>query len=212
MDGKPECAFINKYQRRSFLIGLIFSPFLYGAQPFWNRKDPDAWTSEEIVQLATRSPWAVNARVLPKPGRDKGSTQVAEPEVAGGRSGGRGTGPIPIVQVTEVTVVWASAKPLLDALKSKFPPDFADHYVISVSDLPANPKGANAELQVKGKGTVGSGGVESTRTALLFAFSKELLPLSATDKEVVFQLESDQFSFRARFNLKEMVYRGSLAV
>ncbi len=150
--------------------------------------------------------------MLPKPGRDKGSTQAAEPEIAGGRGGGRGTGPIPIVSVTEVTVVWASAKPLLEALKSKFPPDFANHYVISVSDLPAVPRGATAGLQVRGKGSVGSSAMETTRTALLFAFSEELLPLTVADKEVIFQLESDQFSIRARFDLKDMLYHGSLAV
>jgi hypothetical protein len=109
-------------------------------------------------------------------------------------------------------VVWASAKPLLDALKSHFPPDFANHYVISISDLPQSVKGIMADLQVKGKASVGAGGVESTRAATLFAFSKELLPLSVGDKEVIFRLETDQFSIRARFDLKDMLYHGTLAV
>src|SRR5436305_12205537 len=91
---------------------------LFGASDFWNKKDPSAWSSDEVLQLATRSPWATNARVLPKPGRDKGSLQSGAPVVGGGRSGGRGTGPEPVVQVTEVSVVWLSAQPRLEALKS----------------------------------------------------------------------------------------------
>jgi hypothetical protein len=195
-----------------FLASFALVPLLNAAQPFWNRKDPDAWTTDEVLQLTTRSPWAVSARVLPKPGRDRGSAQAAEPEVAGGRAGGRGTGPIPVVPVNEVVVVWASAAPLLDALKSKFPPDFANHYVISISGLPPNLKGVTADLQTKGKESVGAGAVEPTRNATLFAFSKELLPLSIADKDATFQLETDQFSVRARFDLREMRYHGTLAV
>ena len=195
-----------------FLSSLAFGRVLLAAQGFWNRKDPDSWTADEILQLASRSPWAVQARLLPRPGRDKGSAQPMEPEIAGGRSGGRGNGPIPIVAVTEVTVVWASAKPLLDALKSNFPPDFANHYVISISGLPSNAKSLTATLQTKNKESVGAGGIETTRNATSFAFSRELLPLSPADKEVTFALEADGFSVRARFDLKEMVYRGVLAV
>src|SRR5580698_3627358 len=38
---------------------------LFGASQFWNKKEPSAWTSEEVLQLATKSPWAMVARVLP---------------------------------------------------------------------------------------------------------------------------------------------------
>lgn len=202
----------TKLSRRTFLAGCTLARTVFAAQPFWNKKDPAAWTSDEILQLFTHSPWAVDARVLPRPGRDKGHTDVGGPDVGGGRSGGRGTGPIPIISVTEVTVVWATAKPLMDTLKSTFPPDFANHYVLSVADLPAKVEGLVATLETKGKQSVGSGGIETTRRGTLFAFSKELLPLSIADKEVFFQLEADQFSIRARFDLKDMVYRGMLAV
>jgi hypothetical protein len=202
----------RKIGRRGFLAVLAAGRVLSAAQGFWNKKDPGAWTSDEVLQLATRSPWAVTARVLPKPGRDRGSTQPNEPEVAGGRSGGRGNGPIPIIQVTEVTVVWASARPLLDALRSSFPPDFANHYVLSVSDLPPKIKDVMATLQTKGGRSVGAGTTDVSRNSMLFGFSKELLPLSLADKEAIFALEADQFSIRARFDLKEMLYRGTLAV
>ena len=69
-----------------------------------------------------------------------------------------------------------------------------------------------ADLLTKGKESLGAGGVEATRNVTLFAFSKELLPLSIANKEVTFQLETDQFSVRARFDLREMMYHGMLAV
>ena len=58
--------------RRSFVSQLTLALAAYSvrdamaAQPFWNRKDPDSWTSDEMLQLATRSPWATKARVLPR--------------------------------------------------------------------------------------------------------------------------------------------------
>jgi hypothetical protein len=46
----------------------------------------------------------------------------------------------------------------------------------------------------------------------LFGFSKELLPLTANDREIVFTLKTALLSVRAKFDPKEMVYRGQLAV
>jgi hypothetical protein len=192
---------------------------LFAASDFWNKKDSSAWTSDEVLQLATRSPWATSARVLPKPGRDRGSFQSDTPAVAGGRSGGRGTGPDPVVAVTEVTVVWESSQPLLDALKSSFPSDFANHYVIGVNDLPTLPgkrrlsqENTQANLRARGKDPVDAGAIQMARGVLLCAFSRELLPLGSADKDILFTLETEQFSVKARFEPKEMIYRGKLAL
>jgi hypothetical protein len=216
------CMAIHRRELLATLLGtgtLFAARELLAASDFWNRKDPAAWTSEQILQLATRSPWATQARVVPKPGRDRGSTQTLAPDVAGGRSGGRGTGPDPVVQVSEVTVVWSSAKPLIDVLKTSFPMDFTGHYVISIMELPPGLHGKpmtqdamEASLQVKGKGSVGSGAIQLTRQAAIFGFSKDLLPISATDKEILFELTTDQYTIRARFTPKEMLYHGTLAV
>jgi len=203
-------------------LGLFASADLFAASGFWNKKDPSAWTSDEVLQLATRSPWARTGQVLPKPGRDRGSFQRTDPALGGG-GGGRSDNPrlgeVAVVPVTEVTVIWESAQPLLDALKSSFPSDFADHYVIGVSDLPTSEGGRKvnlesmvANLQTRGKGSVDAGGVLPSRGVVLFAFSKELLALSAADKEVLFSLETNQFSVKVRFDLKEMTYRGKLAL
>jgi hypothetical protein len=193
---------------------------LFGASEFWSKKDASTWTSDEVLQLATRSPWAKTGRVLPKPGRDRGSLQSRGPDIgAGGRSGNQKLGEIPVLPVTEVTVVWQSAQPLLDALKSSFPSDFANHYVIGVNDLPkeeggrkVNLQSMTANLQARGKDSVDAGAIQQTREVVLFAFSKELLPLTPADKEVIFLLDTNQYSIKVRFDLKEMMYRGKLAV
>lgn len=216
--------------RRSFLstttgagVCLTAAPDLFGASDFWNKKSPAAWTSEEILQLATKSPWAKVARVLPKPGRDRGSFDNSVPDLAGGNAGGRSgnskLGEVPVIPVAEVTVIWASAQPLLDALKSVFPSDFANHYVVGINDLPATEGGGKvnqdtmmATLQARGKESVDAGGILPTRDTVLFAFSKELFPLTPADKEVLFALDTNQYSIKVRFDLKEMIYRGRLAV
>jgi len=204
-------------------FGLLSTAELFGASQFWNKKEPSAWTSDEVLQLATKSPWAITARVLPNRGRDPGGFDSTLPDLSGGNAGGRTEnrrlGEIAVVPVDEVTVVWESAQPLLDVLKTTFPRDFANHYVIGVDELPTaegrgkvNLESMTASLQVRGKGSVDAGGVLPSRNVTLFKFAKELLPLSATDKEAMFALETNQYSIKARFDLKEMVYRGKLAV
>jgi hypothetical protein len=204
-------------------FGLFAAADLLSAAEFWNKKNPSAWTSDEILQLATKSPWAKTARVLPSPGRDRGSLDSTVPDLAGGNAGGRSgnnkLGEVPVIPVAEVTVVWESAKPLLDTLRTTFPADFANHYVIGVNDLPAteggrkvNTDSMSASLKAHGKDSVDAGGVLPTRNVVMFAFSRELLPLTVADKEVLFTLETNQYSINTRFDLKEMMYRGLLAV
>jgi len=204
-------------------LGLLATAELFGANQFWNKKEPSAWTTDEVLKLATKSPWAIVARVLPNPGRDRGSFDSTAPDLssgnAGGRSGNNRLGDVAVIPVDEVTVVWESAQPLIDALKTTFPRDFANHYVIGVNELPrlegnrkVNLESMTAHLQIRGKSSIDSGGVLPSRNVTMFRFSKDLLPLSVTDKEADFVLETNEYSITARFDLKEMVYRGKLAV
>jgi hypothetical protein len=213
----------RRWVRAATGVGLFAAADLFGASDFWNKKNPSAWTTDEILQLATKSPWARTARVLPNPGSDRGGLDPRVPDLnggaGGGRSGNRKLGEVGIVPVEEVTVIWESAQPLRDALKTTFPLDFANHYVIGVNDLPGmerdrkvNQDSMSASLQIHGKDSVGAGGVLPTRDVVMFAFSKELLPLSAADKEALFTLETNQYSIKTKFDLKEMMYRGRLAV
>ncbi len=74
---------------------------------------------------------------------------------------------------------------------------------------------SSATLEARGKEPEQPGIVRAVpRTAgtYLFAFSRELLPLSLSDKEIQFTLRTALMSVRAKFEPKEMVYRGQLSL
>ncbi len=74
---------------------------------------------------------------------------------------------------------------------------------------------ASATLEARGREPEQPGLVRVVpRTAgtYLFGFSKDLLPLAANDREVVFTLRTALMSVRAKFEPKEMLYRGQLSV
>lgn len=198
---------------------------LYAGGNFWTKKAAADWSSDEVLRLATNSPWATSAMVLPTPGRDRGHLQAGNPPDAIASGGGpQGLndprpGQVPVVPVTEVTVVWESAQPFLDSLKSTFPSDFDNHYVIGIHRLPIgegknkpNLVNSRATLTVKGKAPLDAGVIAPKQDYVLCGFSKELLTISPSDKEAVFYYETDQFSIKTKFEPKQMIYRGKLAV
>jgi hypothetical protein len=138
------------------------------------------------------------------------------------------------------TIRWESAKSILDALKWPLPDAFKDHYVISVTGFPVTGNGSRSSrsenddsnaslqdaldhlksvtfLQPKTKRDVQPGIVQQPAngrygSTVLFGFSKEVLALQPEDKEVTFITEFGRLDLKAKFNLKEMLYRGELAV
>jgi hypothetical protein len=233
---------------------------VWAASDFWNKKDASAWSSEELLELTTRSPWAQTARVEFKArggadintmaGRDTGGNGTAGARGTQGPMGGGGRSmgtSYPIggpkeeprrISETETIVRWESAQPLLDALRYPMPEDFVGHYVIGVSNLPdprsfrrrpgdddRATRNASAEdlmqqlqtgasLKTKTKDSVGAGVVQTVRkgSVVLFGFSKELLPITPGDKDILFVLNTEALSVKARFEPKEMMYRGKLAL
>jgi hypothetical protein len=74
---------------------------------------------------------------------------------------------------------------------------------------------SSATLEAKGREPEQPGVVRPvprTPGTYLFGFSKELLPLTANDRELVFTLRTALMSVRAKFEPKEMMYRGQFAV
>jgi hypothetical protein len=72
-------------------------------------------------------------------------------------------------------------------------------------------------LQPKEKRDIQPGVVQqpaagSYGTTVLFGFSKEILTLTPDDKEVTFVTSFGRLDLKAKFNLKEMKYKGELAV
>ena len=218
--------------RRTLGSALWLTSRAWGAGDFWNRKEHAAWTTDEILLLTTDSPWARDIRpnLKAKGGAkaEDGISAVRDPTTGafrGGSSDGGRTGEKP----PSVIVTWESALPLFEALKYRLPADFVNHYVIGVKDLPilvdAGPRRQSSEqlvdwlknsatLRAKSKDPVQAGVVATSRggTMVLFGFLKELLPLSEKDKEVTFALDTNQLAVKAKFDPKEMMYRGKLAL
>jgi len=196
--------------RRWLLLIPVFGlTRAWGAGDFWNRKSPRDWSDEEIRQLITRSPWAQDARADPKVGVYAPVPQTAQ--------SGRGAEKPDIgARTPRMIVCWDSARPILDALGNLLPPGLEGHYVIGVTDPEheIDPLKASSSLTAKGKEPVQAGTIVRGRdkVTVFIAFSKELLPLTTRDREVVFSLDTDQIGLKAKFDPRQMLYKGELAL
>ena len=223
----------GEFGRRRFLIGALASgvtlaraPRIFAAADFWNSRDPSKWSEEEIEILTSKSPWAR----LTEPSAKNSEEPVAE---SGGPSaGGRGGSSMGRRPVSTIVIVrWESAQPIRDALGAPLAADFEGHYVLSVTNLPGanvRPTGRGGEappddaldrlqngatLQAKGKDPAEAGIARRTRIgSILFGFSKDYLRLPPNDRDVVFRLDTGQLTLSVKFDPKEMMYHGKLAV
>ncbi len=221
-----------------------WSPIEAFGSDFWNKRDPSEWTSEEVSQLTSKSPWAkevsANSTVTGGQRGMGGGGMGGGGMGGGGMGGGRRRGQVGMpTQGYKGTIRWESAKPILDALKAPLADAFKDHYVISVTGFPVNNDGGRSRsqgedsdasmqdaldhlkgvtfLQPKTKRDIQPGIVQQPAngrygSTVLFGFSKEVLALKLEDKEVTFITSFGRLDLKAKFNLKEMVYRGELAV
>lgn len=195
------------------------------AAHFWDTKPASQWTPEEIAELAANSPWAKQATAQyrtavdgerPRPGSEP---QQGRGEATVGECGLVACGGI---MPGKVTVIWESAQPIREALHPAIPPDLNRRYVISIRGLegeyPLDRLEAGADLSAKGKPPIqpGPGMVRQRNNSVLFGFSRDLLPLEASDKDVQFTVRTGASLtatlVRATFNPKDMIYRGTLAL
>jgi hypothetical protein len=201
---------------------------LYGfaGKEFWDAKEPADWSSDEIKKLLTKSPWAhetsgertstskKNASDFPQTGVDsRGRPRTPRP--ASGPS-------TRVVASLKGTVVWESAKPVRLAVKDALADEFAGMYVLSLSGVPVGSgKGAPEKvraatsLHLKGHDPLEAAVVkhaEAGRGAVIFGFAREGLEISKEDKEVVFATLINRIPLSAKFNPRDMVYRGELAL
>jgi len=161
------------------------------------------------------------------------------PGMGGGMGRRRGGGGMPAGQSYKAVVRWESAKPVLDALKTPLPEGFTNHYVISVGGIPLD-AGNRRQYQTsddssssqsiqnsldrlkgvtylapKDKRDLQPGVVVQQPAAygnIYFGFSKELLTLRPEDKEVEFTTIFGSIQVKTKFNMKDMLYHGELAV
>jgi len=246
-----------------------FSRLYGFSSDFWNKKEPSQWSGEEIQQLTSKSPWAKETTAqysseqgqgggMGGPGGGGGGGGMGGPGgggMGGGRGGmggmgipgmggggmgrGRSRGGGQRSESIKGTVRWESAKPILDAMKSPLPEEFANHYVISVSGFPlsggrrrrsqedsdTNSSQSTEDtldnlkaltyLEPKGREGVQPGVAQQPSSGagiILFGFSKETLALKPDDKEVTFSTRMGGLNVKTKFNLKDMLYHGELAI
>jgi hypothetical protein len=121
-------------------------------------------------------------------------------------------------------VVWESAKVIRDAAHTPLPDGFDNQYVLSVTGIPLAKTSSrnaldavrqNTMLQAKGKDPLEAAGVQQNKgngAIYYIGFSKEALAITKDDKEVVFTTHMGRIAFTAKFNPKDMLYHGELAV
>ena len=247
---------IPLFTRRAALF-LCTHSILTAASNFWNRKPPAEWSSEELTQLLSRSPWAkeVNAEFVqdtdytvggaagPRIGRGGQIEAPRDPtqfEIGGDKNSSQPAGS---KRRQPVTVLWESAQPVRDATGKPLSSELDGRYVLSVSGLPFGimekpRRGPNADDrqrespaemqarmigQLKAAATLEARGKEPEQAGVvmpaarqpgtyIFGFSKELLPLDPSDRDVLFTLRTALMSVKAKFDPKEMMYKGHLAL
>lgn len=206
----------------------------FAAPEFWNSKPAADWTSEEIDTMITQSPWAKPAALSFTGG--VGGAVAPRMTRYGNVRGGPGTptsGP-PIGDTKQnfrAVVRWDSSLPIRDALKIKASSAIEKFYVLSVSgDLPMIGRRTDddpaadertvemlkqySRLERKGDPIYLEDALTSPANypggpATLFYFSRgdSILP---GDKQVTFTTKFGPYEVKAKFALKDMLYRGKL--
>ena len=234
--------------RRSLiqLAGAGFAPWSiirgFAAADFWNTKDPDSWTQDEIAKLLKKSPWAkeisgerVTTNKNPSMSTDPSMSPGTSYPYPGSRSRNNPMGmpgstrapkPSSSKTVTEYkgTIVWESAKVIRDAAKTPLPDGFENQYVLSIAGIPLS-KGSSRNaldnlrrvsmLHVKGKDPLEAATVQQNKdngAIYYFGFSKEGLAITKDDKDLGFTTRMGKVAFNAKFNPKDMIYRGELCL
>ncbi len=204
----------------------------FSPKDFWNERKPEDWSSSEVKELLTKSPWAKDASIT-----DNGQIGgMGVPRAAATRRGGRGgTGQAsgtdnPSAKIKwKAMVRWESALPVREALKKGAPQDVKDFYVLNViGNLPGavsrsdeQPDSASSQnlkevTRLEHKGDQ----VHLSRVELaaendlspagtLFYFSR-MLALMPEDKEATFSTKIGPLDVKCTFTLKDMLYRGAL--
>lgn len=211
--------------RRTALLGLASGYALRSwafAKEFWNDKQPEQWTPEEIGLLLNKSPWAREA-IISYYGGQNGPLANSLPGQRNRRSN-TGTAPSASAPADWKAVIrWQSALPIREAMKIDPSPDIEKYYILNMlGDVPSvgtGPEGLEALKQVtklehKGDEIHLSRVAISPRTDIslagtLFYFSRDLA-LRLEDKQAMFSTKFGPIDLKCKFTLKDMMYRGKL--
>jgi len=151
------------------------------------------------------------------------------PQARGGSMEGPGSrAEMPQVQAL---VVWESPSPIGLALKKTPSPELSKSYVITVAGFPLHERNSEASrgnegleqvfkegtsLQRKGQDPIVPDKVEIADNAgvsfIRFTFPRDPKPISLEDKDVEFVTSLGRTSLKTKFSLKDMTYKGQLAL
>jgi hypothetical protein len=212
--------------RREALWVAAGIPIWAAAKEFWNDKTPDQWTKEEIEQLLNQSPWAKpaavsfnnSAGILGSPGYGRPGRVYGVPGT--GDQNKKGSGPLGF----QATIRWETALPIRLAEKNHALDASAYYVLAAVGDFPATGE-ANEDAEAKeqrremlqeftkldrkGDSPIYLDRIEPIATGMRFYFPR-LEPITAANKEIAFSTKVGPLELKARFPLKDMVYRGKL--
>jgi hypothetical protein len=224
---------MNTLMRRSAILVALGVAAALGAmgatavKEFWDEKFPEDWSPAEIQRILNDSPWAQKAVVgfNGGPGGAVGFSRggVFSPADQVRYSGGAATAS---PGTFHALVRWVSAKPVCAANKGT--PDGAfNFYMLSMTgDYPDEAKPADGEsatasversemlrtytkLERKGDSPIYLDHMEAISGGEIFYFSK-MDPIKAANKEITFTTKMGPLEFKAKFPLKDMMYRGKL--
>jgi hypothetical protein len=197
------------------------------AKEFWDDKFPEDWTKEQIDLLLNNSPWAQKASVNFNGGPGGAGGFLYGGAVSpGARVQYEGAGAEKSPGAFHALVRWESAKPLCAAQK-RTPDGAKDFYILGLTgDFPdaAKPRPdedvsaaeqrsemlrANTKLDRRGDVPLYLDHIEAIKDGELFYFSR-LDAIKPSNKEITFTTKLGPMEFKAKFSLKDMMYRGKL--
>jgi hypothetical protein len=218
-------------RRSAILIAATAPAWAFASKEFWNEKQPGEWTEEENRELLTNSPWSRPASV----NYNAGPGNAGRPSTSG-YGGSRRSNRTPVVtgpgdtpmgkQQYQAVVRWETALPVREASHIKSTDDPLANYVINViGDLPmlgTHKDEDAAQRQQRGETLKDVTKLERRNDPLylskvifrgpsetLFYFPR-LDTIFPDDKQVTFVTKLGPLEVKAKFTLKDMVYRGKL--
>lgn len=203
------------------------------SKEFWDVRDPEQWTKEEINQLLNQSPWAKPASIsfnnsggtiAPRYGRIgpySGTNTTTMPRSGSpGDTGKTASNPLAF----QAVIRWETARPIRLAEKNRAFDDSQYYVIAAIGDFPSTGD-ANEDLDAreqrremlqeftrldrKGDAPIYLDRIEPIATGIRFYFSR-LEPIKESNKEITFTTKVGPLEFKAKFALKEMLYRGKL--
>jgi hypothetical protein len=199
-------------------LGLCASAF---AAERWADRRPDEWSPSDIQDVLDRSPWVREVTLNSSP-------------TAASQSNGK-TARRPGITEFKVTVRWESGLPVrLARHLATLPDKGANRYTISITRMPldyltaalglksADETKAAVAKQLAETCTIDRDGKESIRAERAYwvyndfsqrvdiVFPRDKNPVKLDDWEAAISGRAGDFLVRARFSLKQMVFRGEL--